>query len=509
MNQSRFLQRMFPIAGRCIGRIRQRAAYVHRDERGTISIMSVFALLMFTMLLGMIMNVAFHADDKVQMQNAADASTYSGGVMLARGMNAIAFSNHLLSDVFAMTAFLREAKDRNVGGSSGAGTDPLSERILDAWQEAGRQLAQARFQKFAEVGPVIEGLTGREREVVASFVEMADGIQEFSLPVFEHILEEEFIPEFQRDVIELLPQAAQAAAAEVAMRNGRNRAGYGRQMQTAVVWRTTVDPVADSSTVGDARRRAIPAIDPSITARYGGDLLQFPSDEANRYFESAKRHRRQMALRYLQDWNTDPNNLDNRNQLDTAVFQREARLSMFFQLWQVATHSQLRALLELEYVDRNLPMVLRQRDTGDANQYLERDFTFVTVVYRDHLTDTAPGVFRNPLKNLNPFDEQNDKLALAYAQVRLFIPQALMAKHPPSGQWGIEWDPNGWPQGRDLMNQNWTVQLVPATAETTPLILQTAPPSGIVTAPFNGQFEGRLPNLGGADIEVINRINTH
>jgi len=503
MNPPRFLHRIGLTTERYVGRIRQRAARVHRDERGTISIIAVFALLMFTMLLAMIMNVAFHVDDKVQMQNAADASAYSSGVMLARGMNAIAFSNHLLSDVFAMTAFLREAKDGNVGGSSAVGTEPLSERILDAWQEAGRQLAQARFEKFAEVGPVIEELADHEREVVTTFVEMAGAIQELSLPVFEHVLEDELISEFQRDVIELLPQAAQVAAAEVALRNGQGRTANGRQMQTAVVWRTIVDsgvfPVADRSTIGDPRRRVIPAIDPSSTARYGGDLPQFSPNEANGYFERAKSSRRRMALRYLQDWNTDPNYLDNRENLGTAVFQREARLSMFFQLWQVATHSQLRALLELEYVDRNLPMVLRQ--------YVEQDFEFVTVVYRDHLTDTAPGVFRNPLKNLTPFNTQNDRLAQTYSQVRLFVPfRQMLPNRTPRPPCYLHWGPNGWPQGRDLMNQNWTVQLVPATARATSLILQTSPPSEIVTAPFNGDFRGRLPNLGNVD---INRINTH
>ena len=82
---------------------------VHHDERGTISIASVFAVLMFTMLMVMNINFETHVDDKLKMQSAADASSYSGGVILARGMNGIAFSNHLLCDVFAMTAFLREA----------------------------------------------------------------------------------------------------------------------------------------------------------------------------------------------------------------------------------------------------------------------------------------------------------------------------------------------------------------------------------------------------------------
>ena len=54
---------------------------LHRDERGTISIVSVFAVLFLAMLLGMVMNVGRHVDGKLRMQNAADAAAYSGGVV--------------------------------------------------------------------------------------------------------------------------------------------------------------------------------------------------------------------------------------------------------------------------------------------------------------------------------------------------------------------------------------------------------------------------------------------
>ena len=63
----------------------------------------------------MVMNVGRHVDGKLRMQNAADSAAYSGGVVLARGMNTLAFTNHLLCDVFAVTAILREARDRELG----------------------------------------------------------------------------------------------------------------------------------------------------------------------------------------------------------------------------------------------------------------------------------------------------------------------------------------------------------------------------------------------------------
>ena len=57
---------------------------LHRDERGAMSIVSLFALLVLTILLGSVINSVRQVDSKIRLQNAADAATYSGGVVLAR-----------------------------------------------------------------------------------------------------------------------------------------------------------------------------------------------------------------------------------------------------------------------------------------------------------------------------------------------------------------------------------------------------------------------------------------
>src|SRR5262245_21373103 len=102
---------------------------------GSISIAAIFALLLLAFLLGMVLNVARQVDNKIKLQNAADAATYSGGVVLARGMNTVAFSNHLLCEVFAMTAILREARDRH--------GEPLVPEILASWDQIAPTLARA------------------------------------------------------------------------------------------------------------------------------------------------------------------------------------------------------------------------------------------------------------------------------------------------------------------------------------------------------------------------------
>src|SRR5262245_29828876 len=106
---------------------------MHRDQRGAISVLSVFAIFMFTILLVLIVNVGRQIDDKLRMQNAADAVAYSGATVIARGMNAIAFSNHLECETFALVAYMREGRDRK--------SEKFIPEILDAWMAVGNQFA--------------------------------------------------------------------------------------------------------------------------------------------------------------------------------------------------------------------------------------------------------------------------------------------------------------------------------------------------------------------------------
>jgi len=158
----------------------------NRDERGAISLLSVFSLLLLTMLLGMVMNVGRQADRKVRMQNAADAATYSGGVVLARGMNSLAFTNHLLCDVFALTAYLREARDRDA--------EQLAPGVLTAWQNMAPYLAAAPFRKFSALGEAIPDKIPLEEEMIRAFSDWSAASSRLILPTLEMILAKELIP---------------------------------------------------------------------------------------------------------------------------------------------------------------------------------------------------------------------------------------------------------------------------------------------------------------------------
>lgn len=518
---------------------------LHRNEQGVLTITSVFALFMFTILLIMIVNVATHLDDKINRQNAADASAYSGGVVLARGMNTLSYTNHLLTDVFAITAFLREGRNRQA--------EQLTPEILDEWEKTGQQFSSAEFEKFRSLGEAIiekssRQPAGKDRRLIAAFGDLTAAASDFALPVFEYILrgdgqtgsmllgtpsaanpEGGLIPQFQRLVIQTVPALAQHVTNEVAWRHGLTNRDLnhlpappqseqnGRGPQAGMLWRMSVQAVGfpDES---QPLLRTLSVVDPSPLGR---DFAGVPNGAD--YFERATLQRQELAKHYLELWTRDK----------LSLFDRQAQMSRFSHLWRIFTCAELDRLLNEEYPQTNLPMMIRLTDFGtdwetlhregsaeDINRNLERDFQFLGVVYRDHRRESGPGLFKNPLA------KHSD--AITFTQISLFLPRprrylstggsgggeiglggtfgfsgGLDSSPPPTAQGPIppedeRWPSENWPMHWDLLNQNWTVKIVPATAPAIPEILQTPPGDNT-----------RTPNLGGARIEHLNRVNTH
>ena len=503
--------RAFAITRRMIVRAMQRLRGVHSDEEGTISIITVFVMLMFTMLLMMLFNVAKQHDDKVRMQNAADAATYSGGVVLARGMNAIAFTNHLEADVLAVTAFLREARDRNA--------EAYVPEILQAWVEMSQSFAGSQFPKFQPLAGAIPQTAPLEQQFVTAWSEMAAAAAEQALPAFEHILGtpepinptagDHLIPNFQRAVLSTTASVAQDTMYEMSLRHGlrqedleslsqqmRDNPNYGagdRGPQAGVLWRMSVEPVGWSDETNPLTR-TLPVVDPEP---YQPDYGQLPNGQA--YLDESRRRRSQLAHQYLDQWIRDR---DPRKGLDFA--DEEARMSQFMRLFWTAACAQLEDLLNEDYPNTNVPMILRDWDRPVDNERLDGNYMYVGVVYRRHVSETAPRLFKNPL------DEAAD--AQTFAQATIFIPRRRY-HCCPWGWWSTWTDRNGQPQRTwhdytdgwshewSTFNQNWTVKLVPATAERLPEILSSNP---------GGPAAGYRPaNLNGMSIQELNAINTH
>ncbi len=468
------------------------AVRLHGDQEGTISILSVFAVLVLTMVLGMVMNVGRQVDGKIRMQNAADAATYSGGLVLARGMNSLAFSNHLLCDVFALTAFMREARDGNSAS--------LSPDILAAWTEAGTVLSTSGFAKFDALGRAILDKVPLEQNLVDTYGAWSAAVSARVLPMLEEILAEELISKYQRSVVEAFPDIAQAATLEVALRNGES--GYGRGRMLGALWRSTGVPVGGSYELSDS---SLDVVDPVLGTE--PDMAQ--------YRRTAVRHREMLARRYLAHWNKQ----------SLYMFDHEAKMSQFAALWRSFTCGYLTELLENEYPEVNLPFVLRRRDEQlSDNVYLDRHFSFVGVVYWGKVPELMSRILHNPIES----DPQ------AYAEVRVFVPTARLVwgrvtgcsaerlpiggvpgQYPdlggpespsPGEEITPEWRvvrqsvPTNW----DLLNQHWTCQLVPVTLPALTTILSTPPP----LAEFSS---GNVvyPELYDLDPAEIGRISPH
>lgn len=447
---------------------------LHADERGTISLISVFTLLLLTVLMGMVINVGRQVDNKVKLQNAADASTYSGGVVLARGMNTLAFSNRLLCDVFAMTAFLREGSQRNA--------ESLTPEILATWQKISPELASSGFSNsdrqpilnappnllaFTEVGPAISDKLPLEQEMVRTYSDWMQAVSLRLLPTFEQILAQRMIPQFQNDVMNAIPLMAQLATDEIAKTHGpvAARRATSPEVPSAVLWRAIVDPVAgmaDAQSMIDPYQRTLPVVDPV------NDYL--PASDQMRYQQISRQQRQQVATQYLRDW----------NDRGMQYFDQYAKMSQFGRLWRGFTCGQLKKLLEEEYPDSNLPFVIRYTpaDVGRDQMWLDRDYMFIGVAYRPQIAPAMGKVFQTRLES----DAQ------AYAQGFLC-----------AGDGGVNWD---------LMAQSWNFRLVPAMHESVGPILQTQPQVfGVTTTATSRTWT--LPNLGGIDETDIRRITTH
>jgi hypothetical protein len=448
------------VACRLAGAVANLARRTHRDQHGSISILTVFAALLLTMLIGMVMNVGRQLDGKLRMQNAADAAAYSGGVVLARGLNSLAFTNRLLYEVFAMTAFLREAHDRH--------SDPYVPDILAAWKDESSEFAKSSFPKFQTLGTAIPAKAAAEQELVTAFSNWAAALaggtpadpNSGALPLMETILREHLITNYQLAVVQSIPGMAQRAAMTVADKNGQKNGepDNARGPMSGVLWRVSTGQVVS----GDMRDWLV--VDPQSNPGAGS---------------AAQSQRNQFAQNSLAGW----------NQQVLAFFDYGAMMCQFGHLWRGFTCGQLQKLLQ-EYPDTNLPFSLREELSPGATlesyeSYMDEKFTFLAVVSWARVPEMLPGLYHSA----------GTSDSIAYAQVRVFLPTSRLVwqQHVPSpssipmgGVPEYNWpsdsasSPSGattWVPGRQsgvittgldaaqdwtLFNQHWTCQLVPA-----------------------------------------------
>ncbi len=85
-------------------RLRDRLLAWQRDESGKVSLLASIMLLALVSLAGLIGNAGHIAAQKLETQNAADAIASSSALWMARGMNALTATNHMLGEATAIAA---------------------------------------------------------------------------------------------------------------------------------------------------------------------------------------------------------------------------------------------------------------------------------------------------------------------------------------------------------------------------------------------------------------------
>lgn len=82
--------------------IRARRPRVRRQRKGLITWGSLLSVMFLMMLAAYVSNVAIVVNQKIRTQNAADGTAYSATVWLARGMNSVTATNHVIGEINAM-----------------------------------------------------------------------------------------------------------------------------------------------------------------------------------------------------------------------------------------------------------------------------------------------------------------------------------------------------------------------------------------------------------------------
>lgn len=78
----------------------------HASRRGKLTLVTLIAILGMAVIIGFVGNAGYITTEKINTQNAADAVAFSSAQWMARGMNAVTATNHLLGEVTALVVVI-------------------------------------------------------------------------------------------------------------------------------------------------------------------------------------------------------------------------------------------------------------------------------------------------------------------------------------------------------------------------------------------------------------------
>jgi len=77
-----------------------------RDENGKVAIISIFVIGAIALMIGFVTNLGLTIRERIRLQNAADAAAASTTLWMARAMNGITATNHMMGEATAILAAL-------------------------------------------------------------------------------------------------------------------------------------------------------------------------------------------------------------------------------------------------------------------------------------------------------------------------------------------------------------------------------------------------------------------
>lgn len=106
----------------------------HHGEEGMYSMVSLVVILMLLILYGMVGNSATTVRDRIRVQNAADSAAYTGAVWMARAMNVVTMTNHMIGEMMAFVVIHHAigGKELEEGGSPAIPSQPFIGGALTA-----------------------------------------------------------------------------------------------------------------------------------------------------------------------------------------------------------------------------------------------------------------------------------------------------------------------------------------------------------------------------------------
>ncbi len=123
-------------------------------ESGMVTWASLIGICFLMVLAGLVYNTGNTINRKLETQNAADAASYSGSLWVARGMNAVTASNHLIGELTALYVIHHSLGGEFLDEELGDENDQQEVENWNEMVEMGYDMNENSTIPAAEPGPV-------------------------------------------------------------------------------------------------------------------------------------------------------------------------------------------------------------------------------------------------------------------------------------------------------------------------------------------------------------------